>query len=295
AVNSTTNNGGTITIGGLQTGPYSFQVQDANGCPVTISGNYTGAQTASLTYNDDLFCLDDPDPISTIVGTQGGTYSSTSGITLNSTTGSVDLSSSLPGTYLISYTTPGPLCPATDSYSITIQDNPDVDAGSDLTVCVRNSITLEATGADYYTWNYGVVNGIPYLPNLGVTEFIVSGTTNAGCTGTDTVIVTVIEDCTDEDEVILWVPNTFTPDNDQYNQSFHVVFYSGFDPFAFDFYIYNRWGELIWESHDVNVGWDGTYNNGMKVPDGVYTWKLKYKRLNNDLKETVVGHLNVLR
>lgn len=295
AVNSSTSNGGTITIGGLQTGPYSFQVQDANGCPVSISGNYTGAQTASLTYNADLFCLDDPDPTSTVVGTQGGLYSSTSGIVLNSTTGTVDLSSSLPGTYLITYTSPGPLCPASDSYSITIQDNPDVNAGEDLTVCLRNLVTLEATGADYYTWNYGVVNGIPYLPNLGVTEFIVFGSSNAGCTGSDTVLVTVIDDCSDEDEVVLYVPNTFTPDNDQYNQSFHVVFYSGFDPFAFDFLIYNRWGELIWESHDVNVGWDGTYNNGMKVPDGVYTWKLKYKRLNNDLKETVVGHVNVLR
>ncbi|MFM7662623.1 MAG: gliding motility-associated C-terminal domain-containing protein, partial [Bacteroidota bacterium] len=56
-----------------------------------------------------------------------------------------------------------------------------------------------------------------------------------------------------------------------------------------------RWGELIWESFDLNAGWDGTYKNGMKAPDGVYTWKLKYKLIQNDLKVTVTGHVNVLR
>ena len=295
AVNSTAANGGTVTIGNLQTGPYSFEVQDANGCSITISGNYTGAQTANLSYNDDVFCLGDPNPIANVAGTQGGTYSSSAGLALNPTNGSIDLSFSNPGTYLITYTTPGPLCPGSDTYSLTIQDNPVIDAGEDVTVCFKNSVTLVASGADSYNWNYGLVNGIPYLPNLGVTEFIVLGSTNGGCTGSDTVLVTVVEDCTDDDEVILYVPNTFTPDNDQFNQSFLVVFYSGFDPFAFELTIFNRWGELIWESHDVNIGWDGTYNNGMKVPDGVYTWKLKYKRLQNDSKETVFGHVTLIR
>jgi gliding motility-associated-like protein len=295
AVNSTATNGGTITIGNLETGPYSFDIQDANGCSITISGNFTGGQPASLTYNDDVFCLVDPNPTATIVGTQGGTFTSTSGLSLNSTTGTVNLLSSTPGTYLITYTTPGPLCPGSDSYTITIQDNPVVDAGEDITVCFKNSVTLQATGADSYTWNNGLMNGIAYLPNIGVTEFIVLGSTSGGCVGTDTVLVTVIDDCENEDEVVFWAPNTFTPDNDQFNQSFNIIFYSGYDPFSFELTLYNRWGELIWESHDVNVGWDGTYNNGMKVPDGVYTWKVRFKRIQNDLKETFFGHVNVLR
>jgi len=295
AINNSTSNGGNIVIGNLQSGPYSFQVQDANGCPITISGNYTGPQTASLSYNDDMFCLDDSNPIASVSGTQGGTFSSGSGLTINPVSGSVDLLSSTPGVYSITYTTPGPLCPASDSYTITIEDNPDIDAGPDLTVCVGNQITLSATGADSYSWNWGLIDGLPYLPNTGETEFVVIGNTIAGCSGTDTVLVTVIEDCNEDDEVIFWVPNTFTPDNDQHNQSWHVVFYSGFDPFAFELYIFNRWGELIWESHDVYVGWDGTYNNGMKVPDGVYTWKIKFKSLQNDEKKSVLGHVNVLR
>lgn len=295
AVNSTTNNGGTITIGGLQTGPYSFQVQDANGCPITISGNYTGAQTANLTYNDNLFCLNDPNPIASVTGTQGGTFTSGSGISLNNANGNIDLSNSSPGIYTITYTSPGPLCPATDNYTITIEDFPLVDGGPDITTCVGNQVTLTGSGADTYTWNNGLQNGFPYLPNIGETEFIVQGTTNAGCSGTDTVLVTVLEDCVEEDEIIFWVPNTFTPDNDQFNQNWQVVFYSGFDPFFFELYLYNRWGELIWESHDVSAGWDGTYFNGRKCPDGVYTWKIRFKTLNSDDKRTAVGHLNLLR
>ncbi len=295
AVNSNTNNGGSITIGGLQSGPYSFQVQDDNGCPVTISGNYTGAQTASLTYNDNLLCLNDPDPIATVSGTQGGTFSSGTGLSLNSSNGNIDLSNSLPGIYTITYTSPGPLCPANDSYTITIEDFPIVDGGPDITTCVGNQITLTGSGANTYSWNFGLQNGFPYLPNVGETEFIVQGTTNAGCSGTDTVIVTVLEDCIEEDEIIFWVPNTFTPDNDQFNQNWHVVFYSGFDPFFFELYLFNRWGELIWESRDVNAGWDGTYFNGRKCPDGVYTWKIRFKTLNSDDKRTAVGHLNLIR
>jgi hypothetical protein len=82
-------------------------------------------------------------------------------------------------------------------------------------------VILSATGADTYVWNLGLQNGIPYLPNMGENEFYVEGITAAGCNGYDTVMVTVIDDCNPEEEVILWVPNTFTPDGDQYNQTFN--------------------------------------------------------------------------
>ncbi len=295
AVNGTTTNGGNIILGNLTTGPYSFDIEDANGCPVTVSGTFTGAQNASLSYSDDLFCLNDLNPSAQISGTLGGTFASGPGLTLNPTTGAIDLISSTPGIYTITYTTPGPLCPGNDTYTITIEDFPVVDGGPDLTLCIGNQITLEGSGAVNYSWNNGMQNGVPYLPNMGETEFIVVGSTNAGCTGIDTVLVTVITDCVEEEEVIFWVPNTFTPDNDEFNQNFHAVFYSGYDPYSFEMDIFNRWGELIWESHDVNAGWDGTYNNGMKVPDGVYTWKIKFKRKQNDKKLTSVGHVTVIR
>ncbi len=294
-VNTSTGNGGTIVVGNLTTGSYSFDITDDNGCTKSITGNFVGPQTADINYSKLVYCLDDPSEFPTQTGTPGGTYSSGSGIDLNSTTGAINFANSTPGNYTVTYTTPGPLCPATATYNLTIEDFPIVDAGPDQTLCVGTQVILSATGADTYVWNLGLQNGIPYLPNMGENEFYVEGITAAGCNGYDTVMVTVIDDCNPEEEVILWVPNTFTPDGDQYNQTFKPIFYSGYDPFGYELYIYNRWGELIWESHDVSVGWDGSYFKGRKVPDGTYTWKIRFKLVNNDEKRTVIGHLNVLR
>jgi gliding motility-associated-like protein len=70
----------------------------------------------------------------------------------------------------------------------------------------------------------------------------------------------------------------------------------GFDAFNFDLYVYNRWGELIWESHDAEGRWDGSYGNlGINCPDGVYVWKISYKPKETDKKIVLTGHLNLIR
>jgi gliding motility-associated-like protein len=110
--------------------------------------------------------------------------------------------------------------------------------------------------------------------------------------------------CSDEVQVpidyaeveIYYIPNTFTPDGDNYNQDFQPIFTSGFDPYNFQMLIFDRWGEVIWETHDVTIGWDGTYGkNGRKVQDGVYTWKIYFKHQKTDDKRIAVGHLNLIR
>ena len=109
-----------------------------------------------------------------------------------------------------------------------------------------------------------------------------------GCVDTAYADITVTE------EVIFNVPNSFTPDNDNYNEYFLPVFNSGYDPYDFNLFIFNRWGEVIWESHDASVGWDGTYG-GVTVPDGTYSWKIEFKTSESDERMMVTGHVNVLR
>lgn len=96
------------------------------------------------------------------------------------------------------------------------------------------------------------------------------------------------------EEVIFYVPNAFTPDNDEHNQTFQPVFTSGYDPYDFDMFIYNRWGELVFESHDVTQGWDGTYG-GKIVGSGTYTWQIEFKTIYTDERVMVNGHLNLLK
>ena len=97
-----------------------------------------------------------------------------------------------------------------------------------------------------------------------------------------------------DDVLIYYVPNTFTPDNDEFNQTFQPVFTAGFDPYDFQIIIFDRWGELIFESFNADEGWDGTYN-GKLVPDGTYTWKIEFKTSSSDERVAVIGHLNLIR
>lgn len=69
----------------------------------------------------------------------------------------------------------------------------------------------------------------------------------------------------------LFIPNTFTPNNDGKNDIFRV---RGPSYNKFYFAVYNRWGELIWETNNVNDGWDGTFK-GTQSDAGVFGWYLK--------------------
>ena len=111
--------------------------------------------------------------------------------------------------------------------------------------------------------------------------------TERGCIDTVVYQMNIIED------ILFFAPNSFTPDGDEYNQVWQPVI-RGIDIYDFDLLIYNRWGELIWESHDPSAGWDGTYK-GKIVPTGTYTWVARVKRPQNDGKETFSGSINLLR
>lgn len=90
----------------------------------------------------------------------------------------------------------------------------------------------------------------------------------------------------------VYIPNAFTPDGNQFNNSFSIVSDCTFQDFHLT--IYNRWGELIFESFDGNQNWDGTYN-GKLVQDGTYTWKLSYIDTIREVPADLVGHVIVLR
>ena len=260
-------------------------------------------------------------------------------------------------------------CDSTVTLNLTINSLTTLDPGPDISVCEGQSVTPMAQGANTYSWDLGLNNGISFIPNLGTTEYTVTGTDINGCqsdasmivnvnsqpslditsidplcagdasgeinleisdgtepfttlwsndsnlnnqqnlfAGTFTVLVTDDEGCNEEGIVILsnpiepcyelpdvyfYVPNSFTPDADEHNQNWFIVL-SGVNEQTFTLNLYNRWGELIWESHDISAKWDGTYR-GNSVPNGTYTWQIEYTRLNDGKRIFETGHLNVLR
>jgi gliding motility-associated-like protein len=99
-----------------------------------------------------------------------------------------------------------------------------------------------------------------------------------------------------QEEPIIYIPNTFTPDGDEHNHVFLPVFTSGYDPYNYEMMIFNRWGEVIFESRDAAIGWDGSYGIGAKgVEDGVYTYKIVYKVKKTDERRLIVGHVTLIR
>jgi gliding motility-associated-like protein len=118
-------------------------------------------------------------------------------------------------------------------------------------------------------------------PNFN-TQYRVYFMDKNGCVTTD--FIDIIYDG------ILYIPNTFTPDNNKFNQIFKM-YGEGIDDIHMT--IFDRWGEIIRELNGMDDYWDGTYK-GLQCQDGTYTWKLYYRDSNgNDVVKT--GHVNLLR
>lgn len=431
---------------------YTLTGTDANGCvntdQVTVTVNPNPIVSAGL---DQTVCAGTQ---VTLTGSGANTYTWTApvvqGVAFTPPVGT--------NVYTVTGTTLAG-CTGTDQVTVIVNANPVVFAGNDIEVCQGQSITLTGSGALNYTWDNGATNGVIFVPNLGSTVYTVTGTTAEGCTGTDqlTVLVNpnpvvsftpdVVSGCvpltvqltnttpnqtgcvwtisngavlngcgtvtttfnqpgcydvtlttqdangcsgtltasglicveadpiasfipsqtqlstmdtevffdnnstgasdyvwdfgdgsatsdlvypthvyndsvegsytvtliaysplgcvdtaysviTVYEELIFYVPNTFTPDFDDYNQYFTPVFFSGYDPQDYSLFIYNRWGELIFESHNAAIGWDGSYGQNREVEmvqDGTYTWKIEFKVTRWDERKVVYGHVNVLR
>ncbi len=77
----------------------------------------------------------------------------------------------------------------------------------------------------------------------------------------------------------VYIPEAFTPNDDGVNDLFKPVF--TFLPDNYELKIYNRWGNLVFESRDPSKEWNGTASNGSKVPAGAYMYYLKMKTEEN--------------
>jgi gliding motility-associated-like protein len=91
----------------------------------------------------------------------------------------------------------------------------------------------------------------------------------------------------------LFIPNAFTPNtNDDYNNDFKAIGYGISD---YSMIIYNRWGEIIFESLDYEIGWNGLVNNGNKTaPIGIYVYKIQVINIFGEINN-YVGQLKLLR
>ena len=298
-----TPNGGTITP--LVTATYTVIGTDANGCvniddvtvtaepipqpsfvadtvsicePYTVFftnttvGNFTDCQWDFGNGNYGTGCSDVPN-----LYDYGGTFDVTLTVTsANGCTNSITYDD-----YIYVENVPNPsFIPST--YTVLSLDT---DVSFDNT----------SNGATSYLWDFGdgtdqvsTVNPMHEFPDNATSGYLVTlyGISPLGCIDSFATVIQVNE------EVIYYIPNTFTPDGDEFNQTFQPVFTAGFDPYDWRMLIYNRYGQVIWESSDPEQGWDGTFN-GRMVQDGTYVWTVEFKTIASDERRTDTGHVNV--
>jgi gliding motility-associated-like protein len=146
---------------------------------------------------------------------------------------------------------------------------------------------LFGSGGVTYSWSPGSLLNNPNLKNpvaiiSGDTKFVLTVSDNAGCTAKDTVLVKAYVG------PAYYIPNAFTPNGDGLNDIFRAI-PPGITKTEF-FRIFNRWGQLLFETRQYLKGWDGT-SVGKPQPEGSYVWQIrgidKYGKII-EMKGTVV-------
>lgn len=182
-------------------------------------------------------------------------------------------------------------CTDTLFTDIVVKEEPQITIHpSDTTIKYGKSVQLNASGASEYVWypieslNYNTIPNPISTPEK-TTLYEVTGIDKYGCMNTEEAIVRVEYD----DEIFL--PNSFTPNNDGLNDRFKIrnLQYQK----LISFQIFNRYGNMVYSSSNPEEGWDGNYN-GKEAPSGVYMYVIELAYPNNEIR-TLTGDLSLLR
>ncbi len=199
--------------------------------------------------------------------------------------------------YIVTVTdTLGCTKPITDTVKVIVIPELNVYGGKDTTIVTGQPLPLRATGALNYSWSWdpptlpGWLNATNVSSPLATPEqtiqYIVQGTDKNGCKATDSIVVTVYD--VDPD---MYVPSAFSPNGDGKNDIFRPILL-GMKSLNY-FRIYNRWGQLVYESSSKTGGWNGMYAGKPQDPGG-FVWMAQGVTYKNELK-TKKGNFVLIR
>lgn len=172
---------------------------------------------------------------------------------------------------------------ATDTVTVTVHDYPDIRIlNTAEKVCVGDGLYLQADGGVKYEWQpkdkVEYVNNAPYTYIRQATTYAVTGFDQHGCSSTDSISYSDIEQC-----CTFSYPTAFTPNNDGINDGWHPVTYGNMDFYLLS--VYNRWGQRVYVSSDPHEHWDGSFN-GKACEMDTYHYFLRAKCVTGGEEET---------
>ncbi|MFZ4400682.1 MAG: LamG-like jellyroll fold domain-containing protein [Bacteroidales bacterium] len=175
-------------------------------------------------------------------------------------------------------------CQDTSGITINVIQKQIVNLGEDSYLCAGDEINLSVnnlTGS--YMWSDGSNSNTITAKEPGFYWIRVD---NNGCIASDSI---EFKKCSE-----IWVPNVFTPNGDAINDVFKATTK---EISNLQMMIYNRWGSLIFETQDINSGWDGKYAGG-DAQSGVYYWVIKYtenRTFSKLVEKEIHGSVTLLR
>ena len=280
-------------INDLFPGTYTLTVSDANGCSVelvvvvdalsTVIADAGADQTpcfgASITLDG-----------SQSVGAVTYTWTNDQGVVVGN--GAViDPGTLPPGPHTFTLTVSDGPCTSTDQVTIDVLELPLADAGADRSIFPGQSTVLGGSpsgpAGSTFTWSPDTLISSTSAANptaapVQSTWYVLNVVALNGCTRIDSVLVTVVP------EVV--ITSGFTPNGDGWNDTWIIDNIELFPECEVE--IYNRWGELLFQSVGYRQPWDGRYKGG-EVPVGTYYYIVK---LNDpEFPEPFTGPLTVIR
>jgi gliding motility-associated-like protein len=280
---------------GNQPGDYTLTVQET-----TIDGCVSDLIDTVITVVEPYTMLGTPyavcpgTSISLFAMPTGGTWS---GYNIENNTFQSDTSGFFYATYTVNIFG----CVVTDSNSVTVTQPPVsqniLNNGLNLDLCIvprMQSYYMPDDPGVIYTWHVDgdLINDDDFELQMNWADsttyhyITVYGTDSAGCKGEESYLTISTDACHR-----LYVPNSFTPNGDGYNDGLRVA---GLAVYNLDFKIYNRYGQVLCNLKSVAQAWDGNDGSGYYCPTGIYNWMATYTD-DRGFGHVQKGHVLLLR
>ncbi len=187
------------------------------------------------------------------------------------------------GTYWAQLTSNG--CSKSDTVNVDYYLSPIIDLGNDTSLCEDEMLNLNVTTQNAsYLWKDGTINPSFSIAQVGSYWVVITDQ----CTSVSDTINVTEKVC----GVNFSLPNVFTPNKDGNIDLFTPIEKDGVT--AVSTQIFNKWGQLMFTSEFIDIGWDGRTTAGIPVPDGTYYWIVNYTDLNKD-EFVLKGYLTLTR
>jgi len=151
-----------------------------------------------------------------------------------------------------------------------------------ISICKENYVLNFEQDYSNYLWSTGETTSQIIVEESGIYNVDIDNQ----C-GTYAVSIAMVFDCSFE----FYLPNSFTPNGDQINDNFKGV---GRGITHYQLSIFNRWGELLFNSNDLNTGWNGINSVGQSEPAGTYSFMVEITDVTGEFK-SYIGHVNLIR